>query len=253
MTSSKCCRYCYEKNSKLLKVCECKGTVGFTCETCLKMYIKSKVLTQYEDDYNSYDKCELCHTPYGLNIQWQTPGYMTALNKTMEISSSNESVVNSDDDFINNHCQVLRFTDMKGKTKEMYFPKSLDLERPKRSRTNFTTKQLYELEKSFAKNQYLVGKERKLLSKQLNLSEAQIKIWYQNRRTKHKKEQLRHRQQLSANAETIAANNIMQLLAQQTPSSPPHPMPPQQHSHNNTTTITVTNAKQLHQPSPTTM
>ena len=56
----------------------------------------------------------------------------------------------------------------------MYFPKNLDLERPKRSRTNFTVKQLKELEKAFAKNQYLVGKERKSLSKQLDLSEAQV-------------------------------------------------------------------------------
>lgn len=64
--------------------------------------------------------------------------------------------------------------DIKGNTKEMYFPKNLDLERPKRSRTNFTLKQLRELEKAFAKNQYLVGKERKSLSKQLDLSEAQV-------------------------------------------------------------------------------
>ena len=63
---------------------------------------------------------------------------------------------------------------MKGNTKEMYFPKNLDLERPKRCRTNFTIRQLRELEKSFASNPYLVGKERKILSKQLDLSEAQV-------------------------------------------------------------------------------
>jgi hypothetical protein len=56
----------------------------------------------------------------------------------------------------------------------MFFPKSLDLERPKRARTNFTAKQLESLEKAFAKNQYLVGKERKLLSAELDLSESQV-------------------------------------------------------------------------------
>ena len=63
---------------------------------------------------------------------------------------------------------------MKGNTKEMYLPKSLDLERPKRTRTNFTRRQLKELEKAFTKNQYLVGKERKSLSERLSLSEAQV-------------------------------------------------------------------------------
>lgn len=54
------------------------------------------------------------------------------------------------------------------------FPKALDLDRPKRARTTFSPDQLYELEREFQKNQYLVGKERTDLSKRLKLSETQV-------------------------------------------------------------------------------
>ncbi|CAG2102258.1 unnamed protein product [Medioppia subpectinata] len=106
---------------------------------------------------------------------------MCAMVNTNGIHRKRTVVNNTDNEFVSNYCQVMKFTvksadpmnDTKGNTKEMYFPKSLDLERPKRSRTNFTLRQLRELEKCFAKNQYLVGKERKSLSKHLDLSEAQ--------------------------------------------------------------------------------
>ena len=54
----------------------------------------------------------------------------------------------------------------------------MDLDRPKRSRTNFTDEQLEQLELSFAKNQYLVGQQRIALSKRLRLTEAQVKTFF---------------------------------------------------------------------------
>ncbi|RXG52680.1 Ventral anterior homeobox 2a, partial [Armadillidium vulgare] len=78
-----------------------------------------------------------------------------------------------------------------GQIKELIFPKGLDLDRPKRARTTFTTEQLAALEKEFKRNHYLVGRERSILATKLGLSETQVKVWYQNRRTKCKRDRER--------------------------------------------------------------
>ncbi|EDO47724.1 predicted protein, partial [Nematostella vectensis] len=60
----------------------------------------------------------------------------------------------------------------------------------RRKRTIFTSEQLRRLEEEFDKHQYLVGTERQNLAKSLNLSETQVKIWFQNRRIKWRKDNL---------------------------------------------------------------
>ncbi|XP_036372360.1 homeobox protein notochord [Megalops cyprinoides] len=64
----------------------------------------------------------------------------------------------------------------------------------KRMRTSFTNEQLSRLEKEFARQQYMVGSERFVLATALHLTEAQVKVWFQNRRIKWRKQSLEQQQ-----------------------------------------------------------
>ncbi|OTF69336.1 hypothetical protein BLA29_014568 [Euroglyphus maynei] len=53
------------------------------------------------------------------------------------------------------------------------------LNKSKRIRTIFTPEQLECLENEFEKQQYMVGTGRLYLASTLNLTEAQVKVWFQ--------------------------------------------------------------------------
>ncbi|XP_022080923.1 homeobox protein Nkx-6.1-like [Acanthaster planci] len=60
-------------------------------------------------------------------------------------------------------------------------------EKKKKARTTFSGRQIFELEKQFEAKKYLSASERAELATLLNVTDTQVKIWFQNRRTKWKK------------------------------------------------------------------
>ena len=75
--------------------------------------------------------------------------------------------------------------------------------RPRKPRTHFTDTQIEDLEKVFEDKKYLSANERQIIANDLNLHEEQVKNWFQNRRSRWRKdcrdgpEDLAPRQQLN--------------------------------------------------------
>ncbi|OTF76909.1 homeobox protein HMX-like protein [Euroglyphus maynei] len=76
--------------------------------------------------------------------------------------------------------------------------------RKKKTRTVFTRSQVFQLESTFDMKRYLSSSERAGLAASLHLTETQVKIWFQNRRNKWKR-------QLAAEIE--AANMAQRMRA----------------------------------------
>ncbi|KAG5316328.1 PREDICTED: homeobox protein MSX-2 [Acromyrmex echinatior] len=111
--------------------------------------------------------------------------------------------------------------------------------KPRRRRTAFTHAQLAYLERKFRCQKYLSVADRSDVADALSLSETQVKTWYQNRRTKWKRqnqlrlEQLRHQATVekdllvrSVGLHHSSMDAYCSPYNSQTPTSHPPPPPP---------------------------
>uniref|UniRef100_A0AAX7T6R0 Homeobox domain-containing protein n=1 Tax=Astatotilapia calliptera TaxID=8154 RepID=A0AAX7T6R0_ASTCA len=79
----------------------------------------------------------------------------------------------------------------------------------KKPRTSFSRVQICELEKRFHRQKYLASAERAALAKSLKMTDAQVKTWFQNRRTKWRRQTAEERE-----AERQQANRLILQLQQ---------------------------------------
>ncbi|XP_076001734.1 homeobox protein HMX1 [Genypterus blacodes] len=77
--------------------------------------------------------------------------------------------------------------------------------RKKKTRTVFSRSQVFQLESTFDMKRYLSSSERAGLAASLHLTETQVKIWFQNRRNKWKR-------QLAADLEAVNISHSTQRI-----------------------------------------
>ncbi|XP_066488289.1 T-cell leukemia homeobox protein 2 [Tiliqua scincoides] len=80
----------------------------------------------------------------------------------------------------------------------------------KKPRTSFSRAQICELERRFHRQKYLASAERAALAKALRMTDAQVKTWFQNRRTKWRRQTAEERE-----AERQRANRLVLHLQQE--------------------------------------
>ncbi|NXJ01309.1 VAX1 protein, partial [Psophia crepitans] len=145
-------------------------------------------------------------------------GTFSASAATEDCNKSKSSSADPD------YCRRILVRDAKGSIREIILPKGLDLDRPKRTRTSFTAEQLWTGLRfgTYFESSYFRGGERPLRpAEQSGRGLGAVKVWFQNRRTKQKKDQGKDSELRSVVSETAATCSVLRLLEQGRLLSPP--------------------------------
>lgn len=126
--------------------------------------------------------CKKCNIPYP-NICAVPHSFIDMAIHQRPTHSQIKSEKKQDEGFATSPVEVREYKPIKNKHHKLTSSK-----KRKRHRTAFTPTQLLGLENSFERGHYLVGDERRQLAQFLRLTETQIKVWFQNRRTKWKRQ-----------------------------------------------------------------
>nr|ACD75452.1 putative bicoid [Lonchoptera lutea] len=95
----------------------------------------------------------------------------------------------------------------------------LVMRRPRRTRTTFTSAQISKLEQYFNESKYVNASRLAELSGKLNLGNAQVKIWFKNRRRRLRIEQLKLKE-LNGSNDTTPAVSVSKDLCLALPLTP---------------------------------
>lgn len=107
---------------------------------------------------------------------------------------------------------------IEGEESETNLFSSDPLRRKKKTRTVFSRHQVFQLESTFEGKRYLSSTERAMLANNLRLTETQVKIWFQNRRNKWKRQVAAEVE--AANAAQARAGLLAAATAGAVPPSP---------------------------------
>ena len=171
--------------------------------------ISSLINNNSFDDSNYYSRNNSLNDTHSFSLQKSaTPNVITqpcvmkpavvvkprlkfSIESILGIENDKESIKSEQEQIDEHQSQIIQTNGKKRKSMNGLV-KNCDMDHDnsnKRMRTIFTQEQLDALEMEFMRQQYMVGSERSYLATALNLSESQVKIWFQNRRIKWRKSQ----------------------------------------------------------------